>query len=113
MRFSTSWTARCSVSSSWAEERAAGLPRCVGRDAERSLVHPREVLKALILANAAACVLVHNHPSGVATPSAEEFVITERLCRVAAELGVRVLDHIVIGAVTHYSLADQGTLPAV
>ncbi len=78
-----------------------------------SLVHPREVLKALILANAAACVLVHNHPSGVATPSAEDFAITERLCRVATDLGVRVLDHVVIGAATHYSFADEGTLPSV
>jgi DNA repair protein RadC len=78
-----------------------------------SLVHPREVLKPLILANAAACVLVHNHPSGVATPSAEDFAITERLCRVAADLGVRVLDHVVIGAVTHYSFADEGTLPVL
>lgn len=78
-----------------------------------SLVHPREVLKALILANAAACILVHNHPSGVATPSAEDFAITERLCRVAADLGVRVLDHVVIGDVTHYSFADEGTLPVL
>jgi DNA repair protein RadC len=78
-----------------------------------SLVHPREVFKPLILANAAACVLVHNHPSGVATPSAEDFAITARLCRVAADLGIGVLDHVVIGAATHYSFADEGTLPAV
>ncbi len=78
-----------------------------------SLVHPREVCKALILANAAACVLVHNHPSGNPMPSAEDFAITERLCRVATDLGVRVLDHVVIGDVTHYSFADQGTLPTM
>lgn len=78
-----------------------------------SLVHPREVFKPLILANAAACILIHNHPSGVATPSAEDFAITERLCRVAADLGVRVLDHVVVGDVTHYSFADEGSLPVV
>lgn len=78
-----------------------------------SLVHPREVFKALILANAAACILVHNHPSGVATPSAEDIAITARLRRVATDLGIALLDHVVIGAATHYSFADEGALPVV
>ena len=77
-----------------------------------SLVHPREILKFLILASAAACLLVHNHPSGDPTPSAEDQAITARLVDVTSLLGVRVLDHIVIGADRAHSFCDTGLLPA-
>lgn len=63
-----------------------------------SLVHPRECFKALILANAAAGILVHNHPSGDPTPSAEDLAITERLREVGILVGIALLDHVVIGA---------------
>lgn len=63
-----------------------------------SLVHPREVLKVLVLTSAAACVLVHNHPSGDPTPSAEDMAITQRLAQVAALMGINVLDHVVLGS---------------
>ncbi len=75
-----------------------------------SLVHPREFAKPLILASAAACVLVHVHPSGDPTPSAEDVAITERLVRACEILGVGVLDHVVIGVGRYYSFADQGQL---
>lgn len=76
-----------------------------------SLVHPREVLKVLVLASAAAFICVHAHPSGDATPSAEDRAITERLARCSELLGVRLLDHVIIGAERAYSFADAGTLP--
>jgi DNA repair protein RadC len=75
-----------------------------------SLVHPREVLKPLILASASACILVHVHPSGDPEPSAEDHVITTRLIEVCDLLGVQVLDHVIIGAGRYHSLADAGQL---
>lgn len=62
-----------------------------------SLVHPREVFKIVLLANAAAIILVHNHPSGDPTPSAEDIAITKRLQEAGDLLGIRILDHVVIG----------------
>ena len=75
-----------------------------------SLVHPREVFKAAILANAAAIVVAHNHPSGDPTPSAEDRAITQRLKQAGELLGVRVLDHVVLGADRYYSFVDAGEL---
>ena len=62
-----------------------------------ALVHPREVFKPVILANAAAVILLHNHPSGSAEPSAEDRALTERLEHAGELLGIRVLDHIILG----------------
>jgi DNA repair protein RadC len=73
-----------------------------------SLVHPREVFVPVIEESAAAIVLVHNHPSGDPTPSAEDIAITQRLRQVGEVLGVRVLDHVVIGDGRYVSFADEG-----
>lgn len=73
-----------------------------------SIVHPREVFKAIILANAAAFVMAHNHPSGDPTPSREDIEITRRLREIAELLGVRCLDHIVIGRGRYVSFVDDG-----
>jgi DNA repair protein RadC len=62
-----------------------------------SLVHPREVFKAAILANAAAIICVHVHPSGDPTPSPEDLEITRRLVEAGKILGIEVLDHVIIG----------------
>jgi len=62
-----------------------------------SLVHPLEVFKLAILANVAAIIVVHNHPSGDPTPSAEDVAITQRLRQAGELLGIRVLDHVVVG----------------
>ena len=75
-----------------------------------SLVHPREVFKPAILANAAALVVVHNHPSGDPTPSAEDQAITDRLKKAAELLGMSLLDHVVIGDGRYVSFADTGIL---
>ena len=74
-------------------------------------MHPREVFKPAILGNAAAIVLAHNHPSGDAAPSAEDLALTRRLCEVGELVGIRVLDHLVLGeGGTFRSLADEGLL---
>ena len=75
-----------------------------------SLVHPREVFKVALLANAAAFVVVHNHPSGDATPSAEDQAITQRLRQAGELLGISLLDHVVLGDGRYVSFADEGIL---
>jgi DNA repair protein RadC len=75
-----------------------------------SIVHPREVFKSCLLSSAAALLLVHNHPSGDPTPSNEDREITMRLKEVSDLLGIRLLDHVVIGDGRHYSFAHQGIL---
>ena len=64
---------------------------------DASLVHPREVFRGAIVNNAAAVVVVHNHPSGDPTPSAEDVRITRQLVEAGRILSIRVLDHVVIG----------------
>ncbi|MCA9463798.1 MAG: DNA repair protein RadC [Nitrospinota bacterium] len=75
-----------------------------------SIVHPREVYKAALLANAAAIIGVHNHPSGNPDPSPEDHALTKRLSEAGTLLGITLLDHVIIGEHTHYSFADQGQL---
>ena len=67
-------------------------------------VHPREVFRPLIHAAAAAAILVHNHPSGDPTPSADDLVLTQRLCLTGALVGIPVLDHLIVGANTYCSV---------
>src|SRR5439155_10450616 len=76
-----------------------------------ALVHPREVFKPAIAGSAAALVLVHNHPSGDPTPSAEDLALTNRLCEVGDLVGIKVLDHIVLGDNSRFrSRADDRLL---
>ena len=73
-----------------------------------SIVHPREVFKTALLSSAAAILFVHNHPSGNPEPSKEDLELTTRLKQAGELLGLRVLDHIIIGEDRYVSLADQG-----
>ena len=73
-----------------------------------ALVHPREVFKAAILANAASVAFVHNHPSGDPEPSREDLEITRRLVRAGEILGIPVLDHVVIARKGHVSIVERG-----
>jgi DNA repair protein RadC len=75
-----------------------------------SLVHPREVYNPVIRESAAAVIFVHNHPSGDPAPSQEDIEITRRLKEVGDLMGVRVLDHVVIGLERYYSFSDKGML---
>lgn len=80
---------------------------------DQSLVHPREVFASAIQARAAAIILVHNHPSGIPTPSRQDIKITRRLCDVGKVVGIQVLDHVIIGDDCHYSFIDQGIMPEI
>ena len=73
-----------------------------------SIVHPRDVYARVIRYSAAAVLFVHNHPSGDPTPSREDIEITRRLREVGELVGVRVLDHVIIGAGRYVSFVDDG-----
>ena len=76
-----------------------------------SVVHPRETFKAAILANAAAIICGHNHPSGDCQPSKEDRAITQRLKEAGALLGINLLDHVIVGGEGRYfSFADENML---
>lgn len=77
-----------------------------------SLVHPREVFAPAIRESAGGLVLVHNHPSGDPEPSPEDLEVTRRLCAVGELVGIRVLDHVVIGDGCYVSFLERGLLPA-
>jgi len=75
-----------------------------------SLVHPREVFRPAILEAAAGLLCVHNHPSGDPAPSPEDLQITRRLVEVGRLIGIRVLDHVIVGENEYFSFADEGMI---
>ena len=75
----------------------------------QSIVHPREVFKTALLSSAAAIILLHNHPTGDPTPSREDMAITRRLSEGGEILGIKILDHIIIGE-TFTSFVSQGLM---
>ncbi|MBB6248992.1 JAB domain-containing protein [Rhodanobacter sp. A1T4] len=72
-------------------------------------VYPREVVRAALSINACAAILAHNHPSGVAEPSAADRAITKELREALSLVGVRILDHIIVGAEC-VSMAGRGLI---
>lgn len=75
-----------------------------------SLVHPREIMKGALLANAAGIILAHNHPSGDCSPSPEDRDATQRVRRACELMGVPLIDHLVIGGGKFYSFKSAGLL---
>jgi len=75
-----------------------------------SIVHPREVFNLAVRESAAAVIFLHNHPSGDPQPSAEDRELTARLVAAGELLGIRVLDHLVVGDRAYVSFADRGWL---
>jgi len=75
-----------------------------------SIVHPREVFAMAVRESAAAVIFLHNHPSGDPTPSAEDQRLTDRLVAAGEVLGIRVLDHVIVGDGRYVSFADEGWL---
>ncbi len=78
-------------------------------------VHPREVLKPAILANSAAMILCHNHPSNDLQPSPEDIAITRKIIKAAEIIGIQVHEHIIINMENdrYYSFADQGIIKEI
>jgi len=75
-----------------------------------SVVHPREIFKQALDEGAAAIILAHNHPSGDPTPSKEDIEITKELISAGEILGIRVLDHVIIGNEGSWSMADSNSI---
>jgi DNA repair protein RadC len=75
-----------------------------------SVVHPREAFNPAIRDSAGAVIFIHNHPSGDPTPSREDHQLTKRLVACGELLGIKVLDHLVVGDARYFSFADQGCL---
>jgi len=76
----------------------------------RAIVHPREVFKEAIKRSSAAIICAHNHPSGDPSPSAQDIQITHRLEEVGELIGIKVLDHLIIGSDQFISLKEEGYL---
>ena len=75
-----------------------------------SLVHPRDTFKSAVRESAAAVIFIHNHPSGDTRPSQEDILLTRRLVQAGDLLGIRVLDHVIVGNGEHFSFRDNGLL---
>ncbi|MEZ5670942.1 MAG: JAB domain-containing protein [Thiotrichaceae bacterium] len=86
------------------------MKKCFFGDIDSASIYPREVLKRALQHNAAAVILAHNHPSGIADPSRADVAITNRLKEVLNLVDIRVLDHIVIGDGYSISLLESGLL---
>ncbi|MCL6414296.1 DNA repair protein RadC [Aestuariirhabdus sp. Z084] len=78
---------------------------------DSAAVYPREIVKRCLGVNAAAVILAHNHPSGVAEPSTADIQITERLVAALSLMDIRVLDHMVVGDQQVISFAERGLMP--
>jgi DNA repair protein RadC len=77
---------------------------------DRAAVHPREVMRRALELNAAALILAHNHPSGVAEPSSADIALTASLADLLSKVDVRLLDHLVVGRGREVSLAERGLM---
>jgi len=78
-----------------------------------SLVHPREIIKEAIKESASALIFIHNHPSGEPKPTKSDMEITNRLIKACDLVGLRVLDHIIIGDNKYVSFLDKGLIKEV
>ena len=76
----------------------------------QSIVHPREVFSPAVKESAAAVILVHNHPTGDPAPSSEDIAITRRLKEAGEIMGIKVLDHIIVGDGEYVSFVERGLL---
>ncbi len=92
------------------KNRMVGMTTCSIGIMTSSLVHPREVFRTAIANMTAGLIFIHNHPSGDPEPSKEDLDITKRLCEVGELIGIRCLDHIIIGQGRYFSFADQGLM---
>jgi len=93
-----------------AQHRLLRLEEMFQGTLNQTSVYPREVLKRALALNAAAVVLAHNHPSGVAEPSRADEYLTQTLKTALQVVDVRVLDHIVVGTGSAVSMAERGLL---
>jgi len=78
---------------------------------DQTAVYPRRLIEGALARRAAGVVLVHNHPSGDPSPSAEDKALTRRLVAAARLVDLAVLDHVIVGEGRHFSFREAGLLP--
>lgn len=76
----------------------------------QALIHPREIFREAVLSGASSIILSHNHPSGDPTPSEEDISITLKLIEAGRNIGIKVLDHLIIGHLKYISLKEKGII---
>lgn len=76
----------------------------------QSIVHPRDIFQRALLSNATRIIIAHNHPSGNPRPSDDDNLVTERIARAGALMGIDLLDHIIVGSDDYYSYREEGKL---
>lgn len=81
---------------------------------DRSIAHPRELIKAAVLANASSMIILHSHPSGSLEPSMEDSVLTDRMIKVCDLIGIPLVDHVIVaaGRDEFFSFKEKDKLPA-
>ncbi|REL31174.1 RadC family protein [Thalassotalea euphylliae] len=92
------------------QHQVIGFERLFQGTIDAAAIYPRVVVENVLLQSAAAVILVHNHPSGLATPSEADQRITQRLIQALALIEVKVLDHLIIAKHQCYSFAEHGQL---
>ena len=76
----------------------------------QTAVYPRDIVKRALDLQAAALILAHNHPSGLAEPSQADIGLTQALTQALSGVGISVLDHVIVGGARSYSFAEHGRL---
>ena len=89
------------------KNKVISIPEISRGGLSSSIVHPREVFKEAIRRSSAAMILVHNHPSGDPTPSADDISITKKLIKTGRIIGIKVIDHIIIAGDKYLSFKEK------
>lgn len=76
----------------------------------QSLVYPREIFKEALIENSNSIILMHNHPSGILTPSKSDDILTRELVDGGSLLGITIVDHLIVGNNNYYSYIEEGRL---
>ena len=92
------------------KNQVIGHERVTTGSLNSSIVHPREIFKGALKRSSASIICAHNHPSGDPHPSREDIEVTRRLVNAGEILGIEVLDHVIIGDNTYYSLKEKGKM---
>ena len=92
------------------KNRSLGYAEVFRGTLNRAAVEPRAILQYALLRNAAGFIIAHNHPSGDASPSAEDLAFTRRLSEASDVVGVKLVDHVIVGRQSWVSLRQRGAL---
>ena len=75
-----------------------------------SMIHPRDIFKEAYIQNATSIICIHNHPDGNVTPSKDDILTTERLNQIGIMMGIKLVDHVIVGENSYYSFLENGKI---